>query len=127
MDPRLHEVSLTFRAPAGEGEFGLRALAVEYLLINEFLDQNIVHELRILGKDSDPQDVRDLLTVLLFDQTHASEGLEPTAVARLDAYTAAVVEEQKVLLEIEPVYGVSVLLLAGSVEWLDLKADEPRA
>lgn len=42
--------------------------------------------------------------------------VEPTLLAKLEERTAAVLEERKVLLEIEPVYGAYVLLLAGSID-----------
>lgn len=118
-DPRRREVLFTFRAPAGQHEFGLLARGVDDLRINEFMHQNIVQEVRTLGGNSNPQEVRDLLASLLFNKAETSEVIHPTLLARLDECTAAVLEERKILLEIEPVYGASVLLLAGSVEWLD--------
>lgn len=118
-DPSRREVIFMFRPPEGEYEFGLRAGGVEYLLMNEFLHQNIVHEIRVSGRHSNPRDVRDLLAGLLFDKEHASEVIEPTFLTRLEDCTVAVLEERRILLEIEPVYGASVLLLAESVEWLE--------
>jgi hypothetical protein len=117
-DPPRHEVAFTFRAPVGASEFGLRARGVEYLLINEFLGQNIVHQLRICGRESSPNDVRELLTLLMFDEAHVDAGLEPALFADLNEQTASVMQQQKVLLEIEPVYGASVLMLAASIEWI---------
>ena len=117
-DPPRHEVAFTFRAPVGESEFGLRARGVEYLLVSEFLSQNIVHELRIHGSASAPTNVSDLLTLLMFDQAHVDAGLEPGLFAELNEQTASVMQERKVLLEIEPVYGASVLMLSGSIEWI---------
>jgi hypothetical protein len=118
-DPHSREVILTFRAPAAGHVFRLRARGVESLLINEFLHQNIVHELRIAGTDSQPQDLRDALMTLLVDPAHISEDLSSTLRAQLDDHTAAIVAGRKVLLEIEPVYGASVLLIAEGVEWID--------
>lgn len=118
-DPRRREVVFTFRSPQSEHEFSLRAGGVEYLLMNEFLQQNIVHEVRVSGRESDQPGVRDLLAALLFDKQDASEVVEPTFLSRLEECTGAVLEERRTLLEIEPVYGASVLLLAESVEWLE--------
>lgn len=118
-DPRNHEVSLKFRARAREREFGLRACGVDELLVNEFLHQNIVDEVRILGPGSEPRDVRDLLAFLLFQKQTASEIVQPALLAKLDECTRAVLEERRVLLEVLPVYGASVLLLAQSIEWLE--------
>ena len=102
-DPPRHEVAFTFRAPVGESEFGLRARGVEYLLINEFLSQNIVHELRIHGRASAPTTVSDLLTLLMFDQAHVDAGLEPGLFADLNEQTASVMQEQKILLSTDPI------------------------
>jgi hypothetical protein len=118
-DWRRREVICTFRPPAGEDEFSLRAGGVEYLLMNEFLQENIVHKVRVSGRESDRPGVRDLLAALLFDKQDASEIVEPTFLTRLEECTVAVLEERRTLLEIEPVYGASVLLLAESVEWLE--------
>ena len=118
-DPRRREVIFTFRRPQGEHEFSLRAGGVEYLLMNEFLRQNIVHEVRVSGRESDQPGVRNLLAALLFDKQDASEVVEPTFLTHLEECTVAVLEERRTLLEIEPVYGASVLLLAESVEWLE--------
>jgi hypothetical protein len=122
-DPVSHDVILTFRAPSGEHEFGLRARAVEYLIINEFSIQNIVHELRVFGKTSAPDDVRELLTLLMFDEAHVAAGLEPILIAELDEHTASVLREQKVLTEIEPVIGASLLMLSGPIEWIGLSGN----
>jgi hypothetical protein len=51
-DPRRREVLFTFQTPAGEREFGLRATGVDHLLMNAFMHQNIVHEVRVLGRES---------------------------------------------------------------------------
>jgi hypothetical protein len=118
-DPDSREVILTFRAPAADHAFRLRARGVESLLINEFLEQNIVHELRIAGEGSQPQDLRDALTTIFVDQAPTSEGISPTLRAQLDEHAAAIVAGRKVLLEVEPVYGASVLLIAEGVEWID--------
>jgi hypothetical protein len=87
--------------------------------MNEFSHQNIVHDVRILGVASESQRVRDLLASLLFDKEGASDVVEPTFQAKLEECATAVLGGRKVLLEIEPVYGASVLLLAGSIEWLE--------
>lgn len=121
-DPDSHQVSFTFRTPHGEREFSLCAYGVDHLTMNEFSHQNIVHDVYMLGAASDSQRVRDLLANLLFDRAGAADVVEPTFQVKLEECATAVLSGRKVLLEIEPVYGASVLLLAGSIEWLD-KAD----
>jgi hypothetical protein len=120
-EPR-REASFRFRTPGGEREFILLARGVEYLRVNEFLNQNIVHEVHTLQRDSDPQRIRDLLATLMYDKENASEVIHPTFLAALEERTAAVLEGAQVLVEVEPVYGAYVLLLAESVEWIETRA-----
>ena len=87
--------------------------------MNDFRHQNIVHDVHILGPASDSQRVRNLMATLLFDKEGASDVIEPTFQAKLEGCATAVLSGRKLLIEIEPVYGASVLLLGGSIEWLD--------
>ena len=54
----------------------------------------------------------------MFDEAHVDAGLEPGLFAELNEQTASVMQERKILLEIEPVYGASVSMLSGSIEWI---------
>ena len=118
-DSSRREVQLTFRLREGD-EVRLFARGVESLLVNELLEQNIVHEVRVSGSEPAPDDVEELLAGLLFPQmAESSEGLNAAQRAKLDACTAAVRDGCKVVLEMEAVIGATVLLLAESVEWLD--------
>src|SRR5688572_13092164 len=112
-DPGRHQATFIFRTPRGEREFSLCAHAVEHLLMTEFTHQNIVHGVYVLGPASDTERVRDLLAILLFNKESASAVTEPSFQTKLEECTTAVLKGRKVLLEIEPVYGASVLLLAG--------------
>ena len=125
-DPDTRQASFTFRTPSGERQFSLCAYDVENLLMNEFSHQNIVHDVHILGPASDSQRVRDLLATLLFDKEGASDVIEATFQVKLEECATAVLDGRKVLLEIEPVYGASVLLLGRSIEWLDRADDGAR-
>lgn len=118
-DPERREASFIFRTPSGERQFGLCAHQVDELSVIHFRRQNIVHDVHVLGAASDPQRVRDLLAALLDGKDAASDVVEPTFQARLDECATAVLGGRKVLLEIEAVYGASVLLLAGSIEWIE--------
>jgi hypothetical protein len=69
-DPPKHEVALKFRKRGHE--FSLRARDVDSMLVTDFLEQNIVDEVRILGHDSDSKEVRDLLANLLFHRVDSS-------------------------------------------------------
>jgi hypothetical protein len=115
-DPHSRVVSLVFRKD--RHEFSLRATGVDNLRVHEFTEQNIVDEVRVLARDADAQDIRDLLAGLLYDKAEASELDEPGFIEATEASTRAVLDGRKVLLEITPIYGASVLLLASSVEWL---------
>ena len=116
-DPLSREVSLDFRSPSGDHAFGLCAYEVEALGVNDFAHQNIVFEVRVTGGGSDPQVVRDLLAVVLFGVAAASEVVAATQVVKLEDRTTGVLEGRQVLVELEPVYGASLVLLAGSLEW----------
>ena len=117
-DPLSREVSLDFRSPRGDHAFGLCAYEVEALDLNNFAHQNIVFEVRVTGGEScDPQIVRDLLAGVLFGVAAASEVVAATQVVKLDDRTTGVLEGRQVLVELEPVYGASLVLLAGSLEW----------
>ena len=79
-----------------------------------------MHELRVSGTETPPNDVDELLAAFLFPWEAESERtLNPAQVAELDACKAAVRDGRRILLEIEAVFGATVLLLAESVEWLD--------
>jgi hypothetical protein len=116
-DPLKHEVVIRFRMR--EHEFSVRALGVDHMLVNEFLHQNIVDEARIWNRESESTKVRDLLAALLFDCEQSAEVTEPGWLAKLEDCAKAVGEGRKVLLELVPVYGATVLLLAASLEWSD--------
>jgi hypothetical protein len=116
-DPLSREVALDFRSPRGAHAFGLRAYEVEALDLNDFVHQNIVFEVRVMGRGSDPQVVVDLLADVLFRAAAASDVVADTQVLKLKDRTTAVLEGRQVLVELEPVYGASLVLLAGSLEW----------
>ena len=125
-DPDLRQASFTFRTPRGDREFRLMAYEVQRISMNEFSQQNIVHAVEVLGDARDPGRVRDLLSILLFDKS-ASDIDEPAFRDQLDKAATEVLEGRKVLLEIEPVCGAAVILLAGSIEWVlpGRGADDP--
>ena len=50
-----------------EREFKLLARGVDHLLVNEFLQQNIVDKVRVLDRNSDETRVRSGLANLVFD------------------------------------------------------------
>jgi hypothetical protein len=115
-DPLSHEVALEFRSPGGN-TFALHAYDVEALELNDFAHQNIVFEVRVIDGRADPQVVRDLLAVALFKVAAASEVVADTQIRTLDERTNRVLEGRQVLMELEPVFGASLVLLAGSLEW----------
>ena len=105
-------------SPRGDHAFGLRAYEVEALDPNNFAHRNSVFEVRVTGGgSSDPQIVRGLLAGVLFGVATASEVVAATQVVTLEDRTTGVLEGRQVLVELEPVYGASLVLLAGSLEW----------
>jgi hypothetical protein len=119
-DPPRREASFTFRpAAAGGRQFRLLARGVDHLRVDEFKHQNIVQEVNVVGPASDPERIRDLLATLMFDAVQASDVVEGALKEKLVECANAVLAGHKVLLEISPVYGASVLLLGASLEWLD--------
>ena len=54
------------------------------MLVNEFLQQNIVDEVRVVGRDDDRIDVRNVVTSLLFDRERASEVTEQGLLDKLE-------------------------------------------
>jgi hypothetical protein len=116
VDRSRREVQLTFRLRS-EYEIRLLARGVEKLLVNELLEQNIVHEVRVSGSETAPDDIEELLAEWLLPS--GPDALDDARLVELEACTAAVHDGRKILLEIEAVYGATVLLLAESVEWLD--------
>jgi hypothetical protein len=116
-NPPEREIRMTFRKQAQE--FTLIGRGVDHLLVNEFLQQNIVDEIRVFERNSELSTVRNLIANLLFDSEHASEVTEPGSIDQLEKRVKAVIDGNKVLLEVLPVYGASVLLFATSIEWLD--------
>jgi hypothetical protein len=114
-DPIARQAVFQFRTADGLRNFTLTARDVDELSVNEFLKQNVVHHVRILGAASDLGEINDLLAALLFDKSHAAEVTDSTFLAELENRTGNVVHGERILVEIEPVYGASVLVLAGSV------------
>ena len=125
-DPVSREVILSFRLQ--QHRFELHATGVDDLLVDRFFNQNIVDEVKVFDADSDVTGVRDLLAAVLFHRDNAAEVVEPSLVTKLDDCTTAVLDGSRVLLEIIPVYGASLLLLAASIKWTDSDAtDQNRA
>ena len=95
-NPAEHEVRITFRKQARE--LTLRARGVDHMLVNEFLQQNIVDEVKVFERDGDPSTIRDLLASLLFDCELASEVNEPSSLQQLEKWSSAVMNGNKILL-----------------------------
>lgn len=86
-----------------EQEFRLRAEDVDRLKSDDFYEQNIIDELRIVGDDS-VAEFRDALPFVLFDRDSASEVSEPLLLQKLDQTEADVLAHRRgALLEPTPV------------------------
>jgi hypothetical protein len=62
-------------------------------------------------------EVRDLRAGLLFGRKSAADVTEPTFLDKLAKSAEAIGREDGYLLELVPVCGASILLLAASIEW----------
>jgi hypothetical protein len=114
-------VTMTFRK--NDREYTLRAEGVNSLRLDDYREQNIVEELRVLGSQSEPEQVRDGLAFLLFDRDNDAEVTEPEFRAKLEQCFQDVLAEQKTLIELVPVCGAGGFLLARTIEWVEeLKA-----
>jgi hypothetical protein len=112
--PAERSVALRF-SRMGNDQVQLVAKGVERLRVNEFLEQNIVDELIIYGKESDVATTRNCLSELLFRIADAETIDNPAQIEKLEEMVNAVRSGSRQLLEIVPVYGASLVLLAESV------------
>jgi hypothetical protein len=116
-DPLRRDATLTFRTPSGDREFRLTARGVDELLMQEFARQNIVHAVWDYSLDTTVARARDVLARLLFDKDAATSLTDPECVGRIENTLKEVTAGRRILIEVEPVYGAVVMILAASAEW----------
>jgi hypothetical protein len=106
-------VSISFRGQAKQ-RFTLVAKGVERFVAEKFRDKSIVDRVLLLDLMSDPNDYRTSLALLLsgVPRDQMNEAIWLPVVER---EVAAIKRGEKVFVEIEPVYGGGIVLLAKSI------------
>lgn len=92
----------------------LRAEGVTQFVANEFREKNIIDRINIWNGQNQPEEFRPLLVELM---TGKFEGIISEAfLPVIDLELAAIARGEKILVEIEPVYGVRAIFLARSFQ-----------
>lgn len=101
----------------GGRRWQMSASGVQRILIEEFLEQNVVEEIVLFDTNSKAEAYPDLLAQLLFRRETASELAEPEFKTVHDATMRQIQAGELLLLQVRPVYGASVLVLAEDIRW----------
>jgi hypothetical protein len=111
------ELSISLRG-ADRQCFTLMAKGVDRFVATEFRERNTVDRVTLWDSSSEVDEYRDSLSVLVA----GSSDVPPEAAwqALIDKEVASIKQEEKILLEVEAVYGVSILLLAKEVVLTDV-------
>ncbi|HEX7910986.1 MAG TPA: hypothetical protein VF534_23255 [Paraburkholderia sp.] len=106
-------VSIFFRGQAKQ-RFTLVAEGVDRFVADEFREQNIVDRVHLWDSASEPNDYRDSLALLL-SGVGGEQRNEAVWLPVIERAVIAIERGEKVFVEIEPVYGGWIVLLARSV------------
>jgi hypothetical protein len=106
-------VSIFFRGQARQ-RFTLVAEGVDRFVADEFREQNIVDRVHLWDSASEPNDYRDSLALLL-SGVSGDQRDEAVWLPVIEREVVAIERGEKVFVEIEPVYGGWIVLLAKSV------------
>lgn len=97
--------------------FTLMAKGVDRLVATEFRERNIVDRVTLWNSSSEVDEYRDSLSILVSGSSDVPQGAAWQTL--IDKEVASIKQEEKILLEVEAVYGVSILLLAKEVGLID--------
>lgn len=97
--------------------FTLMAKGVDRFVATEFRERNIVDRVTLWDSSSEADEYRDSLSILVAGSSDVPQ--EAAWQALMDKEVASIKQEKKIFLEIEAVYGVSILLLAKEVVLTD--------
>lgn len=97
--------------------FTLMAKGVDRFVATEFRERNIVDRVALWDSGSEVNEYRDSLSILVSGSSDAPQ--EAAWQALIDKEVASIKQEEKILLEVEAVYGVSIILLAKEVVLID--------
>ena len=115
----VNDIILAFSKRSGLVE--IRALSVERILISDFTEQNVVDEITIHAGREERTILKERIAELLFRCSAADAMSKPTFSEKLNATLREVEAGEKVFLEVIPVVGASVSLLALKLEILDIQ------
>jgi len=90
--------------------FTLIAEGVDRIVVNEFREQNIVDRLTVWDSKTDPTEYRSTLVSLISGLI--GDAVDPAWNPVIEREIEAISLGSKVLIEMEPVFGASVILLA---------------
>lgn len=93
--------------------FTLMAKGVDRFIASEFRERNIVDRVILWDSSSEVDECRDSLSILVCGSSDAPQ--EAGWRALIDKEVSSIKQKEKILLEVEAVYGVSILLLAKEV------------
>lgn len=105
-------ISISIRPMAGKS-FMLKAEGVDRFVANEFRERNIIDRVSVWNDKNQPEDFRKLLAVLVTGTYQLD--IDPVFDALIDQEIAAIARCEKILVEIEPVYGVWAIMLVQRV------------
>jgi hypothetical protein len=91
----------------------LRAEGLVRLVVDEFREQNIVDRVTVWGSGGDPADYREALTRLLTGRE--ADLSDPAWAPVLAKGFEAIQRGDQVLVELEPVFGAAITILAARV------------
>jgi 6-phosphogluconate dehydrogenase len=97
--------------------FTLAAKGIDRFIATEFRERNIVDRVTLWDSSSELGEYRDSLSMLVSGSNDVAE--DAAWQALIDKEVAAIKQKEKILVEVEAVYGVSILLLAKEVALID--------
>jgi hypothetical protein len=118
IDEKLKTIDIFFRLQNGD-HTSLRAEGVTHFVANGFRERNIVDRVNVWNSQNQPDEFRAPLIELL---TGEMGGLMLEAfLPAIDIELSAIAKGEKILVEIEPVYGAGAIFLARML--MPLKSD----
>ena len=106
-------VEIVFRSSASVC-FSMIAEGVDRLAVSEFREANIVDKVFVWDSRSDPQDYRELLTAVISGRSARTVHMTWTPI--VESEVELIKAGRKVLVEIQPVFGARVALLARNID-----------
>lgn len=109
--------SLDLQLKSSTLSIAVSAADVECMVIDDFLEQNVVDELICYGRQSSETDVLNILAYLLFRKSGTSDLQSEAQIEATRSAAEAISLGNKMILQIVPISGAAVVVLAKSVMW----------